>query len=136
MFFSWGDMLTDKNPKHPSYILVIGFHNQVKINTLDFDIGSMQYFVKEGQCQLPNTGLIRNYIFSVVNGDMLMAGTTGGEICLFSISSQIYRATMPLSSNGLMSIVLQDDKIYVGGGDGKVRKISTSGGKWNLTHEA
>lgn len=50
MFFSWGDMLTDKNPKHPSYILVVGFHNQVKINTLEFDIGSMQYFVKEGAC--------------------------------------------------------------------------------------
>jgi len=50
MFFSWGDMLTDKNPKHPSYILVVGFHNQVKINTFEFDIGSMQYFVKEGAC--------------------------------------------------------------------------------------
>lgn len=50
MFFSWGDMLTEKNPKHPSYILVVGFHNQIKINTLEFDIGSMQYFVKEGLC--------------------------------------------------------------------------------------
>jgi hypothetical protein len=30
---------------------------------------------------------------------------------------------MPLSSNGLHSIALMDDKIFVGGGDGKVRKI-------------
>ncbi len=43
---------------------------------------------------------------------------------------------MPLSSNGLLSIALMDDKIFVGGGDGKIRKLSTSGGKWNLTHEA
>ena len=43
---------------------------------------------------------------------------------------------MPLSSNGLLSISLMDDKVYVGGGDGKIRKISTAGGKWNLTHEA
>ena len=43
---------------------------------------------------------------------------------------------MPLSSNGLLSIALMDDKIFVGGGDGKLRKISTIGGKWNLTHEA
>lgn len=43
---------------------------------------------------------------------------------------------MPLSSNGLLSIALMDDKIFVGGGDGKIRKISTAGGKWNLTHEA
>ncbi len=43
---------------------------------------------------------------------------------------------MPLSSNGLLSIALMDDKIFVGGGDGKVKKLSTAGGKWNLTHEA
>ena len=43
---------------------------------------------------------------------------------------------MPLSSNGLLSIALMDDKIFVGGGDGKVWKITTSGGKWNLSHEA
>ena len=72
----------------------------------------------------------------MINGDMLMAGTQGGEVCLFSIYSQIYRATMPLSSNGLLSIALMDDKIFVGGGDGKVKKLSTAGGKWNLTHEA
>lgn len=65
-----------------------------------------------------------------------MAGTQGGEICLFSVYSQIYRATMPLSSNGLLSICLMDDKIFVGGGDGKIRKLTTAGGKWNLTHEA
>ncbi len=136
MFLSWGDILTDKNPKHPSYIIVTGFTSQVNINTLEYDISSLQYFLKEGSCQLPNTGLIRQYTFSVVNGDMLMAGTQGGEVCLFSIYSQIYRATMPLSSNGLLSIALMDDKIFVGGGDGKIRKLSTSGGKWNLTHEA
>lgn len=87
LFFSWGDIITDANPKHPSYVCVVGFNNQVNINTLEFDIASMQYFVKEGACQLPNTGLIRNYTFSLVNGDMLMAGTQGGEICLFSIYS-------------------------------------------------
>ena len=136
MFLSWGDILTDKNPKHPSYIMVNGFGNHVNINTLEYDIATMQYFLKEGSCQLPSTGLSRNYTFSTVNGDMLMAGTAGGEICLFSVYSQIYRATMPLSSNGLFSIAMMDDKIFVGGGDGKVRKLSTAGGKWNLTHEA
>ena len=43
---------------------------------------------------------------------------------------------MPISSNGLMSIALVDDFIYVGGGDGKIKKMSIAGGKWNLTHEA
>ena len=57
-------------------------------------------------------------------------------MCIFSIYSKIYRATMPISSNGLMSIALVDDHIYVGGGDGKVKKLNIATGKWTLTHEA
>ena len=67
---------------------------------------------------------------------MLLAGTAGGEICIFSIYSKIYRATMPISSNGLLSIAVMDDFVFVGGGDGKVKKLSIAAGKWNLTHEA
>lgn len=136
LIMSWGDIQVDANPKHPSYIIVTASSSAVHINTLEYDIASMQYYLNEGSCQMPNTGLTRNYTFSTINGDMLMAGTSGGEICLFSIYSQIYRATMPLSSNGLLSITLMDDKIFIGGGDGKVKKLSTEGGRWNLTHEA
>ena len=56
---SWGDMLTDQNPKHPGYTLITGNHQAVMINRLDFDISSMQYFLKGSPVQLPNTGLIR-----------------------------------------------------------------------------
>jgi WD40 repeat protein len=65
-----------------------------------------------------------------------MTGTSGGEICIFSVYSKIYRATMPISSNGLMSLAIIDDFIFVGGGDGKVKKLNIAGGKWSLTHEA
>jgi len=67
---------------------------------------------------------------------MLLCGTTGGEICIFSIGSQIYRATMPISSNGLLCGLVHDDFIYVGGGDGKIKKLSIGNGQWTLTHEA
>lgn len=65
-----------------------------------------------------------------------MLGTSGGEVCLFSIYSKIYRATMPISSNGLMAIATVDEFVFVGGGDGKVKKLNIGGGKWALTHEA
>ena len=133
---SWGDIINTGNPKFPSYIIVTANTKNVFINTLEFDISTMQYFLKQGFCQLPNTGLVRNYTFSAINGDLLMAGTQGGEICLFSIYSAIYRATMPLSSNGLLSIALYDEFLFIGGGDGKVKKLNTAEGKWNLTHEA
>lgn len=43
---------------------------------------------------------------------------------------------MPVASNGLNCIALMDDFIFVGGGDGKIKKLNIAGGKWNLTHEA
>jgi WD40 repeat protein len=72
----------------------------------------------------------------LISGDTLLAGTSGGEVCLFSVYSKIYRATMSISSNGLLSIALIDDFIFVGGGDGKVKKLNIASGKWSLTHEA
>lgn len=67
---------------------------------------------------------------------MLLAGTTGGEICVFSIASAIYRASMPLTSNGILCGACDKDFLYVGGGDGKVKKVALAGGSWTLTHEA
>jgi cilia- and flagella-associated protein 52 len=63
-------------------------------------------------------------------------GTTGGEVVLFSIQNQIYRATMPVSSNGLLAMALCGDYLFVGSGDGKLKKLGIADGKWNLTHEA
>lgn len=57
-------------------------------------------------------------------------------MCLFSVVSQIYRATMPVSSNGLLSMALCGDYLFVGSGDGKLKKLCIGDGKWNLTHEA
>lgn len=43
---------------------------------------------------------------------------------------------MPVSSNGIHCGVLDGDSLFVGGGDGKVKKLTLSGGQWTLTHEA
>jgi cilia- and flagella-associated protein 52 len=132
----WGEILTDTNPKHPTYSLITGNINTIFINRLEFDISSTQYFLKSGTCQLPNTGLVRNYTFAATQGDLLLAGTTGGDICVFSVYSTIYRASIPLSGNGIMCGALDGDVLYVGGGDGKVKKVVLVKGDWKLTFEA
>lgn len=43
---------------------------------------------------------------------------------------------MPIASNGVVCLALMDDFVFVGGGDGKVRKLNIAAGKWALTHEA
>jgi len=133
---SWGDILTHVNPKHPSYSLILGNQFQIYMNRLEFDISSMQYLMKNGQCQLPNTGLNRQYNFSKCRGDLLLTGTTSGEVCIFSVYNSIYRASMPVSSNGIHCAALGADHLYVGGGDGKIKKINLAAGQWTLSHEA
>lgn len=106
------------------------------MNRLEFDISSMQYLMKNGQCQLPNTGLNRQYNFSKCRGDLLLTGTSSGEVCIFSVYNNIYRASMPVSSNGIHSAALGTDFLFVGGGDGKIKKINIAAGQWTLSHEA
>jgi WD40 repeat protein len=132
----WGEMLMEQNPKHPGYTLVTGNTQSVVINKLMFDISSMQYVMHGESVQLPNTGLIRNYTFAHVAGGMLLVGTQSGEICIFDVASNIYRASMPVTSNGLLCGAVDGDNLYVGGGDGKLKKLSMLNGQWQLTHEA
>jgi WD40 repeat protein len=43
---AWGDILTDQNPKHPAYVIVTANQTNVFINTFEFDLSSMQYYLK------------------------------------------------------------------------------------------
>ena len=61
---------------------------------------------------------------------MLLVGTGSGEICIFDVASCIYRASMPVSSNGLLCGAVEGDNLYVGGGDGKLKKLSMQNGQW------
>lgn len=66
----------------------------------------------------------------------MLCGTQSGEICIFDVYSAIYRASMPVTSNGLICGCVEGDNLYVGGGDGKLKKLSMQNGQWQLTHEA
>jgi len=55
---------------------------------------------------------------------------------VFSVYSAIYKASMPISSNGVLCGALGGDFLYVGAGDGKIKKINLANGGWTLTHEA
>ena len=128
-------MISDEKQKHPTYIFVTSNGREVFINTFEFDIGSMQYFLRQGKCQLPSTGLLREYNCALIFNDTLYAGTKGGEICIFNIFSRIYKGCVPVSAHGIWSLLMVEDCLYVGGGDGKVKKITTAEGGWSVLSE-
>lgn len=75
------------------------------INTLDFDVGSMQYYLKSYPIQLPSSGLIRNYTVAFIdnNGENFFVGTTGGEICIFNLANQVFKAAIQVPPKKIIS---------------------------------
>jgi len=105
------------------------------VSTFEYDISSMQYGMKQGKCQLPSTGLMRQYTTSQVNEEFLYAGTMGGEICLFHLYTRLYKGSIPISSHGLMCFTIVDGILFTGGGDGKLKKVNIQSGSWALEKE-
>jgi len=103
---AWGPVR--KTGKHPSYTFITSNGHNIFVNYLEFNVGSMQYSLKGSSVQLPSTGLVRNYTCSQVDaaGEYLFAGTTGGEICIFSLTNQIFKAALPVISKRIRITVL------------------------------
>lgn len=85
-----------RNSKYSSYNLITSIGTNIVINTLEFDVASMQYQLRSFPIQLPSSGLIRNYTVAFIDssGDNFFVGTTGGEICIFNITNQVFKAAI------------------------------------------
>lgn len=118
--------------KHPSYSLMCCHSNLVTVNNLDFNIGSMGYILTTSSCQLPSSGLTRTYTAAIKVGDYLLAGTTSGEVCIFNLTSKIFRASIPVSSNGITSLLEVRGEVLVGSGDGTIKKLTGEDNRWNI----
>lgn len=131
----WGPVYTKEHDKHPSYIFCMANTKDVFVNSFEFDISSMQYGMKQGKCQLPSTGLLRQYTGCKIIDEFLYAGTMGGEICLFHIFTRLYKGSIPISSHGLLCFEIIERTLYTGGGDGKVKKVNMLEGSWTMEKE-
>jgi len=56
-------------------------------------------------------------------GKYIFVGTHGGEICLYNIISKVFKAILPISVNGVWSLLLHNGNVFVGSGDGKLKKL-------------
>ncbi|GBG74823.1 hypothetical protein CBR_g19335 [Chara braunii] len=64
-----------------------------------------------------------------------LLGTATGEVCVFSISSDVYRTIVPISANGVHSLCAVGDYVYAGAGDGKVTKLKGKDKDWEKVLE-
>lgn len=44
-------------------------------------------------------------------------------MCIYSIATMVFKAAVPVSNNGVMSLALGGDTLFIGSGDGKLKKL-------------
>lgn len=115
----------------------MSYSGQLVINSFDYDIASMSYRTTPVTCQQPSSGMNRNFTCSIIDssGDYLYAGTPSGELVVYNITHRVFRGTVPISSNGLLSLLEINGIIYAGSGDGKVKQLNGRDGKWTVMAE-
>jgi WD40 repeat protein len=99
----------------------------------------MQYGLNSNTIALPGriAGFTRTYYGACLDdsGVFCFAGTKTGEMIVFNIQSAIFKHSFQVSSNGVLSICTSGDAVYVGSGDGKVKKLRGNDVKWETEKE-
>mmetsp|Transcript_71682 Transcript_71682/g.184871 ORF Transcript_71682/g.184871 Transcript_71682/m.184871 type:complete len:623 (-) Transcript_71682:98-1966(-) len=135
-FTTWGAVIEPRNGgRYPSYILCATFDSQVLHHTMSFDISSMCYTLSSDAMQFPSSGLQRKHMCGIVRGDFLITGTGAGDMCVFSIKSSVFRASLPVCNNGVTSITMSGDLLYVAGGDGRIKALRGNDTHWDVLAE-
>jgi len=123
-----------KTPKYSLYT----FHTvKVHAHYLEYDIRTMHYGLRTELLKFPSAGLARTYhdcSLSPTNGE-LIAGTSVGELVVFNCESLVYRAALPISTNGVLSLCSCGEYIFVGSGDGKLKKLQGNDQYWSVVGE-
>ena len=81
-------------------------------------------------------GLIRTFTCIDLSNDKVSvyAGTTGGEMMVFRRDTRVFRACIPICTNGVQAIAtLPTDDVICGGGDGTLTILSGQDMVWNLS---
>ncbi|OQS03653.1 hypothetical protein THRCLA_04030 [Thraustotheca clavata] len=131
---NWGRV--EEKTRRPKYTLTFAHSSQLIVNELFYDIACMQYKLESSPCSMPSTGMVREYLSASMTqtNDTLLAGTFAGELVVFNADARVFKCTIPISSNGVHSIACcpANGYIYVGAGDGMLKKLVGAHSEWNL----
>eukprot|EP00760_Papus_ankaliazontas_P018567 PhM_4_TR17542/c0_g1_i1/m.87033 len=132
-----------RSVREQSYKLCAAFNTGVRILTWMFDVKRMAYTLSATQCHVPGAGgrmggFVRHYLCSAVSddGQYLLCGTTTGDLVIYSVPSNTYRTCVNITNNGVTSIAaVGGDAYLVGGGDGRVSRVTGRDQDWKLVGE-
>lgn len=128
----------DHNRKdyYTDYELVVCIGSEVKQAFLTFLQDRVQWDLKMYNYTMPTGGgLIRTFTSVDVANDKngVYIGTTGGEMMIFRRDTRVFRACIPICTNGVQALsTLPNGDVICGGGDGTLTVLSGRDMVWNL----
>lgn len=141
---TWGRISKDSQSFRPMYQLNLACSSQVIVNHLVYNVAYVRYVLETELCTMPTGGLVRNYTTSLVplpGGTFLLAGTSNGEFCVFNIDHKIFRTSVPVASNGVLTLCCDVDAtgegttVYVGSGDGSIKQVTGHDSSWRIVQQ-
>jgi len=72
---------------------------------------------------MPASGLIRQYTTSIIKGDDLIIGSTTGDFCIFNLTNKVFKAIIPIANQSVNVLLENKGDIFIGTGEGKLKKI-------------
>lgn len=122
------------------YELVVGCQHILSQALFTYDSMRMQWSIDLKPYQMPvSGGIVREFMCCVQTPDkvFICVGTTGGEMMVYRRDTTVFRAILPVTSNGLKDIVcLEDGTIVCGGGDGHLVKLRGKDMAWEVMEKA
>ncbi|KAJ1434740.1 WD40-repeat-containing domain protein [Ochromonadaceae sp. CCMP2298] len=116
---------------HVAYEIMLGVGGSLTRGLFNYDPARMQWTMIWTPFQVPvNGSLIRQFhsIDISKDGIFVFVGTTNGEMMVFRRDTMVFRACIPVCTNGLHDLVtLPDDTVLCGGGDGALVKLRNLG---------
>ena len=137
----WGAVF-ESGTRNQKYHLAVPFTTGVRLFILSFSIQKLSFELECVACQVPGGGgrmggYVRKYNSCAVLNNFILCGTSSGEAMVFSSETGLYRTALSLNANGVNAIVAIEPMqcVFVGGGDGRIKKIGGADADWKLYGE-
>ncbi len=135
--FKWADH--QKVNHNVAYDMIIGVASTLHQGYYTYDSMRMQWSLRvKAFITPPMGGLVRNFYCIDISRDrnFIFVGTSSGEMMVYRRDTTVFRSCIPVCSNGLQDLlVLPDDTIVCGGGDGAVVKLIGADMQWQKSAE-
>ena len=116
------------------YEICLGISSNMIKATLSYDPVRVQWTLKQQTFTMPPGGGIIRYFTCIdvsFDGVFCFVGTTGGDVLIFRKDTCVFRACLPMCTNGVRGVVaLPKNQLLCCGGDGSVHKLEGSDMSW------